>query len=177
MELLLFGNSLHKSPIHSKMPAQRTKRTTEQNFTIIKPYEEVSTQKGAKAPIISWFQLPKISSLNTILTKTEETSNAFQSSMPSNRTKLRQVDHPQLHKELRSKRHLQMGWIRIVFSANGKCMRHLWQKKKQKTEMLEVLRITLVRMFNDGWKATSYCYWSIQKPKGFSPHKITASVL
>ena len=56
------------------MPAQctkrtkRTKRTIEQKFTIIKAYEEVSAQKGAKAAIVSRFQLPDISSLNTILT-------------------------------------------------------------------------------------------------------------
>ena len=49
------------------MPAQctkRTKRTIEQKFTIIKAYEEVSAQKGAKAAIVSRFQLPNISSLN-----------------------------------------------------------------------------------------------------------------
>ena len=88
------------------MPAQcakrtkRTKRTIEQKFTIIKAYEEVSAQKGAKAAIVSRFQLPNISSLNTILTKKEGILNAFLSNMPSNRTKLRQGDHPQLDKEL-----------------------------------------------------------------------------
>ena len=88
------------------MPAQctkrtkRTKRTIEQKFTIIKASEGVSAQKGAKAAIVSRFQLPNISSLNTILTKKEEILNAFHSNMPSNRTKLRQGDHPQLDKEL-----------------------------------------------------------------------------
>ena len=42
--------------------AQRTKRTIEQMFTFIKAHEEVSAQKGAKAAIVSPFQLPNISS-------------------------------------------------------------------------------------------------------------------
>ena len=67
---------------------------------VIQSFEAVRQQHRAKSVIFKQFDLPSISTLNSIFLKKEEFINAYESNCPSTRTKLRGGDFAEFDEEL-----------------------------------------------------------------------------
>ena len=79
---------------------KRSQRTLQERFSIIRAYQDIEKEKGAKTKIVKSFNLPSISCLNAILSKSDDITKAYECNAPSKRLKLRYGSHPKLDQAL-----------------------------------------------------------------------------
>ena len=79
---------------------KRSQRTLQERFSIIRAYQDIEKEKGAKTKIVKSFNLPSISCLNAILSKSDDITKAYECNAPSKRLKLRYGSHPKMDQAL-----------------------------------------------------------------------------
>ena len=90
------------------MSSKRAQRTINQKYNIIQAFEAIKQERGAKSVIVKQFDLPSISTLNSILLR-KDIIKAYECNCPSTRTKLRGGDFPELDEQL-YERFLREAW-------------------------------------------------------------------
>ena len=79
---------------------KRNQRSLLDKFTIIKAFEAIRNQPGAKAKIVRDYGLPNTSCLNRILEKKEEVCSKFENNFSTDRKRFRTSFYPELDRDL-----------------------------------------------------------------------------
>ena len=90
-------------------------RTVQEKYKIIQAYEQRKTEVGIKLTLVREFDLPSISSLNSILAKKDEILHNFTSNSTMQRKRFKPSTFPEIDQEL-YQWFLQMGANKVELS-------------------------------------------------------------
>ena len=85
-----------------QMPPKRIQRSLQEKYEIISAYEKVKNERGAKTKVMKTFNLPTLSSLNSILSLEKDIKLQYFSNFPTDRNKIRHGKFPLLDDQLYS---------------------------------------------------------------------------